>query len=163
MASSEITVNGETRTIDADPQMPLLWILRDVLRLTGTKYGCGRGLCGACTVHVDGRAMRACLLTVASLDGRAVTTIEGLGDGHAGGLHPVQSAWIEADVPQCGFCQAGQVMQAVSLLSLNGSPTREEVDRAMAGNLCRCGTYTRVRKAIAIAIANAVQRREENP
>lgn len=159
MATSEITVNGKTRTIDADPEMPLLWILRDVLQLTGTKYGCGRGFCGACTVLVDGRAMRACLLTVASLDRRPVTTIEGLGNGHSDGLHPVQLAWIEADVPQCGFCQAGQVMQAVSLLSLNGNPTSEHIDRAMAGNLCRCGTYTRVRKAIEIAM----QRREENP
>jgi isoquinoline 1-oxidoreductase alpha subunit len=151
MATSEITVNGEIRRLDVDADMPLLWVLRDVLQLTGTKYGCGRGLCGACTVHVDGRAMRACLLTVASLDGREVTTIEGLGNGHAERLHPVQAAWIEADAPQCGFCQAGQVMQAVSLLREHGNPTREQIDLAMSGNLCRCGTYTRVRKAIAIA------------
>lgn len=152
MATSEITVNGEVRRIDVDADMPLLWVLRDVLQLTGTKYGCGRGLCGACTVHVDGRAMRACLVTVGSLSGREVTTIEGLGSGHTQRLHPVQSAWIEADVPQCGFCQAGQVMQAASLLRENGNPTRAQVDQAMSGNLCRCGTYTRVRRAIAIAV-----------
>lgn len=152
MAIHELTVNGETRRVDVPPDMPLLWVLRDFLGLTGSKYGCGRGLCGACTVHVGGQATRSCLMTVAALDGRAVTTIEGLGLGHADGLHPVQSAWIEADVPQCGFCQAGQVMQAASLLGAHPRPTREQVDRAMAGNLCRCGTYTRVRKAIGLAV-----------
>ncbi len=152
MAVSEITVNGEIRRIDVDADMPVLWVLRDVLQLTGTKYGCGRGFCGACTVHVDGEAMRACMVTAASLNGREVTTIEGLGIGHPHGLHPVQSAWIEADVPQCGFCQGGQVMQAASLLRASTNPTLEQVDQAMSGNLCRCGTYTRVRRAIAIAM-----------
>ena len=155
MATHELTVNGETRRVDVPPEMPLLWVLRDFLGLTGAKYGCGRGLCGACTVHVDGQATRSCLMTVAALDGRAVTTIEGLGRSHAEGLHPVQSAWIEADVPQCGFCQAGQVMQAASLLATHAQPTRSQVDRAMAGNLCRCGTYTRVRSAIGLAVERA--------
>jgi isoquinoline 1-oxidoreductase alpha subunit len=155
MATQELTVNGEIRQFDGSPDTPLLWVLRDFLGLTGTRYGCGRGLCGACTVHVDGQATRSCLMTVAALDKRAVTTIEGLGRGHADGLHPVQSAWIEADVPQCGFCQAGQVMQAASLLRTHAQPTREEVDRAMAGNLCRCGTYARVRKAIGLAVERA--------
>ncbi len=152
MAIGEITVNGEIRRIDLDTDMPLLWMLRDVLQLTGTKYGCGRGFCGACTVHVGGEAVRACMVTAASLNGREVTTIEGLGNGHPRGLHPVQSAWIEADVPQCGFCQGGQVMQAASLLRANSKPTREQVDQAMSGNLCRCGTYTRIRRAIDIAV-----------
>lgn len=163
MAASEITVNGEVRRVDVDADMPLLWVLRDVLQLTGAKYGCGRGLCGTCTVHVDGRAVRACQVTVGSLNGREVTTIEGLGRGHPRHLHPVQTAWIEADVPQCGFCQAGQVMQAVSLLRENGNPTREQVDQAMSGNLCRCGTYARIRKAIAIAVQAAQRPRDEQP
>lgn len=158
MATYELTVNGETRRVDVPPDMPLLWVLRDFLGLTGSRYGCGRGLCGACTVHVDGQAARSCLVTAAALNGRAVTTIEGLGRGQEGGLHPVQSAWIEADVPQCGFCQAGQVMQAASLLAMHPEPSRAQVDQAMAGNLCRCGTYTRVRKAIGLAVERARKR-----
>lgn len=158
MATYELMVNGETRRVDVPPDMPLLWVLRDFLGLTGSRYGCGRGLCGACTVHVDGRAARSCVVTVAALDGRAVTTIEGLGRGREDGLHPVQSAWIEADVPQCGFCQAGQVMQAASLLAVHPEPSRDQVDQAMAGNLCRCGTYTRVRKAIGLAVEQARKR-----
>lgn len=152
MAAHELRINGETRRVDVPPDMPLLWVLRDFLGLTGSRYGCGRGLCGACTVHVDGQAVRSCLVTVAAVGRRPVTTIEGLGRGHADGLHPVQAAWIEADVPQCGFCQAGQVMQAASLLAAHAQPTRAQVDQAMAGNLCRCGTYTRVRKAIGLAV-----------
>lgn len=151
MEIHEITINGKPRRVEADPDMPLLWILRDMLGLTGAKYGCGRGLCGACTVHVDGRAVRACMMKIGGLSGRSVTTIEGLGADHDENLHPVQGAWIEADVPQCGFCQAGQVMQAASLLRTNPDPAPSEVDAAMNGNLCRCGTYTRVRKAIDLA------------
>ena len=158
MATWQVMINGEAHEVDAPSDMPLLWVLRDLVGLTGSKYGCGRGFCGACTVHVDGQAVRACLLTVAALGGRSVTTIEGLGRGHPGSLHPVQAAWIEADVPQCGYCQAGQVMQAASLLASNPNPTRNEVDRAMAGNLCRCGTYARVRKAIDLAIEQASRR-----
>lgn len=156
--ATRLTVNGETHEVDAPPDMPLLWVLRDLLGLTGSKYGCGRGLCGACTVHVGGQAMRACLVSIGSLGGRPVITIEGLGLGHPDGLHPVQAAWVEADVPQCGFCQAGQIMQAASLLETTPDPTRSEVDRAMAGNLCRCGTYTRVRKAIELTVQRARRR-----
>ena len=126
--------------------MPLLWFLRDSLRLTGTKYGCGKGLCGACTVHVDGRAQRSCLLPVAAVAGRSVTTIEGLSD-HSDALHPVQQAWIECDVSQCGYCQAGQVMSAVDLLTRIPNPTKEQID-AQVANLCRCGTFYRIREAV---------------
>jgi isoquinoline 1-oxidoreductase subunit alpha len=154
-APMKLTVNGETRNIDVDPDMPLLWALRDVCGLTGTRYGCGRGLCGACTVHLDGKAVRACTVSVAAIGGRRVTTIEGLAG--AGTLHPVQAAWVEADVPQCGFCQSGQIMQAAALISENASPTRADVDAAMAGILCRCGTYTRIRRAIEIAVQRLAQ------
>ena len=146
-----LTVNGHDRRIDldqVDPEMPLLWLLRDHLRLTGTKYGCGLSLCGACTVHVDGVATRSCNTPVAALHGKHVVTIEGLGGS---GLHPVQRAWISEDVAQCGYCQAGQIMSAAALLALHPTPTDEEVDAAMSGNLCRCGTYTRIRKAIRVA------------
>jgi aerobic-type carbon monoxide dehydrogenase small subunit (CoxS/CutS family) len=125
--------------------MPLLWALRDTLGLTGTKYGCGIGACGACTVHVDGQATRACLTPLASVDGKSVTTIEGLG---ADSLHAVQRAWMDENVPQCGYCQAGQIMNAAALLARVPRPTDEDIDNAMAGNLCRCGTYARIRKAI---------------
>jgi aerobic-type carbon monoxide dehydrogenase small subunit (CoxS/CutS family) len=145
-----ITVNGATHEIDADPEMPLLWALRDALGMTGTKYGCGIGACGACTVHVDGQAMRSCLTTLGSVAGQSVTTIEGLG---ADGLHAVQQAWMEENVPQCGYCQAGQIMSATSLLARNPQPTDRDIDNAMAGNLCRCGTYPRIRKAIHSAAA----------
>jgi aerobic-type carbon monoxide dehydrogenase small subunit (CoxS/CutS family) len=143
-----VKVNGKNLEIDADPDMPLLWALRDTLGLTGTKYGCGIGACGACTVHIDGQAARSCLTPLSSVAGKAVTTIEGLG---ANGLHAVQQAWIEENVPQCGYCQAGQIMSVVSLLERNSQPTDADIDTAMAGNLCRCGTYPRIRKAIHVA------------
>jgi isoquinoline 1-oxidoreductase subunit alpha len=143
-----LTVNGTRRTFDGDPAMPLLWFLRDELALTGTKYGCGAALCGACTVHVDGTSARACQRTMATMDGAAVTTIEGL---HPRGEHPAQVAWREIDVPQCGFCQPGQIMQAAWLLTQNPAPTDEDIDTAMNGHLCRCGTYPRIRAAIKAA------------
>jgi isoquinoline 1-oxidoreductase alpha subunit len=138
-------VNGESRTIDATAETPLLWVLRDDLGLTGTKYGCGRGYCGACTVHVDGEAAPSCQLRVDSMVGRAIKTIEGL-DG--AGRHPVQRAWIEERVSQCGYCQAGQIMRAASLLDRNPSPSDAEIGSDMHANLCRCGTYLRIRRAI---------------
>lgn len=141
----KIKVNGVDKTLDVDPEMPLLWALRDVLGLTGTKYGCGEALCGACTVHLDGQAVRACVTPVRRADGKAVTTIEGLSTD---GSHPLQKAWVELRVPQCGFCQAGQIMSAASLLAARPKPTDEEIDQSMAGNICRCGTYTRIRAAI---------------
>jgi len=140
-----VTINGIAHEIDADERMPLLWALRDSLGLTGTKYGCGIGACGACTVHIDGEPTRSCLTPLGSVAGKSVTTIEGLG---ADGLHAVQHAWIEENVPQCGYCQAGQIMSAAALLARNPQPTDEQIDSAMAGNLCRCGTYQRIRKAI---------------
>lgn len=143
-----LTVNGTRRTFDGDPTMPLLWFLRDELALTGTKYGCGIALCGACTVHVDGQSARACQRAMQTLEGAAVTTIEGL---HPGGEHPVQLAWREIDVPQCGYCQPGQIMQAAWLLTQTPAPTDEEIDTAMNGHLCRCGTYPRIRAAIKAA------------
>jgi isoquinoline 1-oxidoreductase alpha subunit len=148
MATVRLSINGTDRDIEADGETPLLWALRDDLGLTGTKYGCGVGACGACTVHIDGQPARSCLTTLASAAGKAVTTIEGLG---AGGLHPVQQAWIDANVPQCGYCQAGQIMSAVALLERNPDPSDADIDSAMAGNLCRCGTYPRIRKAIRAA------------
>jgi aerobic-type carbon monoxide dehydrogenase small subunit (CoxS/CutS family) len=141
-------INGTSHDIDADDDMPLLWALRDALGLTGTKYGCGIGACGACTVHIDGQATRACLTPLGSVAGKSVTTIEGLG---AEGLHAVQEAWIGENVPQCGYCQAGQIMNAAALLARNPEPTDEDIDDAMAGNICRCGTYLRIRKAIHVA------------
>ena len=140
------TVNGAERQIDAPEDMPLLWVLRDELKLTGTKYGCGIAQCGACTVHLDGLAVRACQVEARELDGAEITTIEGLGTPDA--LHPVQAAWIDNQVAQCGYCQSGQIMQAASLLDLNPSPTDDEIDAAMSGNLCRCGTYNRIRAAV---------------
>ena len=141
-----LTVNGEPRQVDVDPSMPLLWVLRDHLRLTGTKYGCGIAQCGACTVHVDGVATRSCAVPIAALDGRRVTTIEGLAGGSA--LHPVQRAWLDEDVSQCGYCQPGQIMTAAALLARNTDPTDADIDRALRGNLCRCGTYGRIRSAV---------------
>lgn len=141
----KLTVNGAEHDVDADPEMPLLWVLRDLLKLTGTKFGCGEALCGACTVHLDGHAVRACVTPVRRAAGKAVTTIEGLG---ARGDHPLQRAWVELGVPQCGFCQAGQIMSAAALLAANPHPTDAEIDQSMAGNLCRCGTYVRIRAAI---------------
>jgi isoquinoline 1-oxidoreductase subunit alpha len=138
-------VNGVQRSFDGDPEMPLLWYLRDQLQLTGAKYGCGIGLCGACTVHVDGAATRSCLLTMSSTAGKDVVTIEGLS---AQGDHPVQQAWKALNVPQCGYCQTGQIMQAVALLKEKPKPTAQDIDAAMQGNICRCGTYQRIRQAI---------------
>jgi isoquinoline 1-oxidoreductase alpha subunit len=139
-----LNVNGRVRSIDVEPQMPLLWVLRDELNLPGAKYGCGVGLCGACTVHVDGQPVRSCSMPVSEAVGRKIMTIEGLA---ANGLHRVQKAWIEHEVPQCGYCQTGQIMAAVALLANNPHPTDADIDAAMT-NLCRCGTYLRVRKAI---------------
>jgi len=138
-------LNGEPVSVDAPEEMPLLWVLRDLLKLTGTKYGCGVAQCGACTVHVDGRATRSCVMPVASIAGRAVMTIEGLAGG--GELHPVQAAWIEEQVPQCGYCQPGMIMSAAALLAENPDPTDADIDRSIT-NICRCGTYPRIRRAI---------------
>jgi isoquinoline 1-oxidoreductase subunit alpha len=143
-----LTVNGVARQFDGDPEMPLLWYLRDLLQLTGTKYGCGLGLCGACTVHVNGTAARSCQTTLESAAGKRITTIEGLS---ATGTHPVQQAWATHNVPQCGYCQVGQIMQAASLLEAKPRPTDAEIDTAMEGNICRCGTYERIRDAIKVA------------
>ena len=141
-----LTVNGKEHDVDVEPDMPLLWVLRDELNITGPKYGCGIAQCGACTVHVDGMAVRSCQLSVGDLAGGEVTTIEGL--GQPGALHAVQQAWVENQVAQCGYCQAGQVMQAASLLDMNPQPTDDDIDAAMSGNLCRCGTYPRIRAAV---------------
>ena len=140
----ELTVNGRRHTLDVEPQMPLLWVLRDELKLPGTKYGCGISLCGACTVHIDGRPVRSCALPVSAAVGKKIVTIEGLSDQ---GLHRVQQAWIEHEVPQCGYCQTGMIMTATALLNRNAKPTDADIDAAMT-NLCRCGTYARVREAI---------------
>ena len=140
-----IIINVEKQAIDVDNDMPLLWFLRDRLKKTGTKFGCGAGLCGACTVHVDGVAMRACVTPVGSLAGKLITTIEGLSEN---GTHPLQKAWLANNVPQCGYCQAGQIMNAAGFLATNPKPSSEEIDNAMQGNICRCGTYQRIKKAI---------------
>ena len=149
---STFTVNGKTHNFDGGPEMPLLWYLRDLAGMTGTKFGCGRGLCGACTVHVDGAAVRSCLTLMGNIDGRAITTIEGLSPD---GTHPVQVAWRELNVAQCGYCQSGQIMQAASLLKATPKPTDKEMDAAMSGNICRCGTYPRIRAAIKRAAKGA--------
>ncbi|NPC48807.1 (2Fe-2S)-binding protein [Corallococcus sp. AB032C] len=143
--SIRLRVNGTEHVLDVDPEMPLLWALRDVLTLTGTKYGCGQALCGACVVHIDGAAVRSCVTPVRRADGREVMTIEGLSPD---GSHPLQKAWVELAVPQCGFCQAGQIMTAAALLAKKPKPTDAEIDQSLAGNLCRCGTYTRIRTAV---------------
>lgn len=139
------TVNGKTHSFGGDPEMPLLWYLRDIAGMTGTKFGCGRGLCGACTVHLDGTATRSCVIPMSSLDGRTITTIEGLSPD---GTHPVQVAWREINVAQCGYCQSGQIMQAASLLKATPKPADSDIDAAMSGVICRCGTYPRIRAAI---------------
>jgi len=144
----KLLVNGTERTVDADPSMPLLWALRDLIGLRGAKYGCGISACGACTVHLDGKAVKSCVVPLSAAAGAQITTIEGLG-----GNHPVQRAWIEEQVPQCGYCQAGQVMQAVALLEANPDPTREEIREGMNGVLCRCGTYLRIESAVQRAAA----------
>src|SRR5687768_17375036 len=143
--TQRISVNGRIHDVDVSPEMPLLWVLRDALGLTGTKYGCGVGACGACTVHVDGSPTRACLAPVSAVAGRTVTTIEGLSRDDS---HPLQRAWVAEDVPQCGYCQAGQIMSAAALLARKPKPTDADIDEAMSNNLCRCGTYTRIRRAI---------------
>lgn len=146
MPKFSITVNGADAQVDAPDDMPLLWALRDLMGLTGSKYGCGIGQCGACTVHLNGAPVRSCLLPVGQVSGQAITTIEGLADGDA--LHALQQAWMEKDVAQCGYCQSGQIMSAAALLQSNPEPTDADIDAAMAGNYCRCGTYIRIREAI---------------
>lgn len=154
MPETVLQVNGRRQTVDVDPETPLLWVLRDTLGLVGTKFGCGGGFCGACTVHVDGLATRACTLAVGKVDGRAVRTIEGL-------THPVQRAWAELDVAQCGYCQAGQLMSAAALLARVPAPSDEEIAAGMNGNLCRCGTYMRIREAVRRAATLAAADRAE--
>jgi isoquinoline 1-oxidoreductase subunit alpha len=144
----QVKVNGIARSFDGDPEMPLLWYLRDELKLTGTKFGCGMALCGSCTVHKDGEAIRSCVTSMKDATGANITTIEGLSQN---GLHPVQKAWMQINVPQCGYCQAGQIMQAAALLKSKKKPSDAEIDDAMAGNICRCGTYQRIRAAIKAA------------
>ena len=143
--ATTFTLNGSRQTVDVHPQTPLLWVLRDTLGLTGTKFGCGMALCGACTVHIGGNAVRSCVTQISSVAGKAVTTIEGLS---ADTTHPVQRAWIEEDVPQCGYCQSGQIMAAASLLAKTAQPTDADIDEALRGNICRCGTYGQIRRAI---------------
>lgn len=145
MSRITLTVNGERQTVDVEPDTPLLWVLRDTLGLTGTKYGCGRALCGACTIHLNGSPTRSCVTPVSAATGATIVTIEGLSKN---GDHPVQRAWIEENVPQCGYCQSGQIMAAAALIEQVGEPTDEQIDSAMAGLLCRCGTYQRIRRAI---------------
>ena len=146
----QLSVNGKDTAVDVDPDMPLLWVLRDTLGLTGTKFGCGMALCGACTVHLDGQPIRSCVTPVSAVAARKVTTIEGLSPDRS---HPVQKAWIELDVPQCGYCQSGQIMSAAALLAHTAAPSDADIDTAMSGNLCRCGTYQRIRAAIHRAAA----------
>ena len=145
MARLTLRVNGRNRNVDVDPNMPLLWAIRDVIGLTGTKYGCGIAECGACTVHLNGEAIRSCITPVSAVVGREVTTVEGLSED---GGHSVQKAWIAEEVPQCGYCQSGQIMSASALLAQNADPTDTDIDTAMSGNICRCGTYDRIRRAI---------------
>ncbi|MFO0738477.1 MAG: (2Fe-2S)-binding protein [Labilithrix sp.] len=141
----KLRVNGKEHALEVDPEMPLLWAIRDVLGLTGTKFGCGEALCGACTIHVDGEAVRSCVMPVRRAEGKNITTIEGLSTD---GSHPLQKAWVELNVPQCGYCQSGQIMTAAALLAKKPRPTAQEIDDSMSGNLCRCGTYLRIRAAI---------------
>lgn len=148
MAKINLDINGKKQVVDVDPQTPVLWVLRDHLDLVGTKFGCGIAQCGACTILLEGKAVRSCILPVSAVENKAVTTIEGLSEN---GDHPVQKAWLEHDVPQCGYCQAGQMMTAVSFLKTNPDPTDEEIESAMHGNICRCGTYLRIRAAVKTA------------
>ncbi len=150
MAVYQLNINKTRHTVEAEPDTPLLWVLRDELDLKGAKFGCGKALCGACTVHLNGAPVRSCILPVSAVAGAAVTTIEGLAP--EGGLHPVQQAWIEEDVAQCGYCQAGQIMSAAALVDTNPNPSEEDVQGAMWGNICRCGTYPRIRKAVVRAV-----------
>ena len=149
---SKLNINGESVELEFDPDTPLLWVLREQAGLTGTKYGCGIAQCGTCTIHLDGTAIRSCVTPVEAADQKSVTTIEGISS--EGALHPVQEAWVEEQVPQCGYCQSGQIMSAVALLETNPNPTDEDIDRAMMGNVCRCGTYSRIRKGIKRAANN---------
>jgi aerobic-type carbon monoxide dehydrogenase small subunit (CoxS/CutS family) len=151
MAAYHLVINNSPHEVETSPEMPLLWVLRDKLNLTGTKYGCGMGLCGACTVHLDGEAVRSCQTTVSSVGAKKITTVEGLS---ADNSHPVQQAWIAEQVPQCGYCQCGQIMSAASLLAKTPHPTDDQIDSAMDGNLCRCGMYQRIRRAIHRAASN---------
>jgi isoquinoline 1-oxidoreductase subunit alpha len=151
MAEYNLNVNGQNRTVNVDSDTPLLWVLRDSLNLVGTKFGCGIAQCGACTIHVNGAATRACITTVESVGDKKITTIEGLSED---GSHPVQQAWIEHDVPQCGYCQAGQIMTAAAFLKENKNPSEDDIIDAMHGNICRCGTYTRIRAAVKTAAKN---------
>ncbi|MEN2283430.1 (2Fe-2S)-binding protein [Algoriphagus sp. SE2] len=151
MAIFNLSINGKNQQVDVDPNTPMLWVLRDHLDLVGTKFGCGIAQCGACTIHLDGTATRSCQLPVSAAEGTEITTIEGISEK---GDHPVQKAWLEHDVPQCGYCQAGQIMSAVALLKDNPSPSDEDIDNAMNGNICRCGTYTRIKAAIKTASQN---------
>lgn len=148
MAIFKLNINGKDHQVDVDPNTPILWVLRDHLKLVGTKYGCGIAQCGACTIHLDGNAIRSCSLAIQTIGNKSITTIEGLSEK---GDHPVQQAWIEHDVPQCGYCQAGQIMSAAALLKNNSRPSDSDIDQAMNGNICRCGTYTRIKKAIKTA------------
>ncbi len=148
MANFNLNINGENKQVDVSPDTPILWVLRDHLQLVGTKYGCGIAQCGACTVHLEGVAMRSCQLPVSAIGDKKITTIEGLSEN---GNHPVQKAWLEHDVPQCGYCQAGQIMSAAALLKNNANPSDTDIDAAMNGNICRCGTYTRIKSAIKTA------------
>jgi isoquinoline 1-oxidoreductase subunit alpha len=148
MAKISLDINGKKHAVDVDPATPVLWVLRDHLNLTGTKYGCGIAQCGACTIHLDGNATRSCILPVSQVENKQITTIEGISEN---GDHPVQKAWLEHDVPQCGYCQAGQIMTAVALLKKNPHPTDQEIESGMHGNLCRCGTYLRIRAAVKTA------------
>lgn len=148
MATFELTINGKKQQVDVDPATPMLWVLRDHLKLVGTKYGCGIAQCGACTIHQNGNAIRSCQLPVSAVGEQSITTIEGLSEN---GDHPVQQAWLELDVPQCGYCQAGQIMSAAALLAKTPNPSDEEIEGAMNGNICRCGTYVRIKQAIKTA------------
>jgi len=151
MATFNLKINGASKSVDVDPTTPLLWVLRDHLDMVGTKFGCGIAACGACTIHLDDTAMRACVLPISAVGDKKITTIEGLSEH---GDHPVQKAWIEHDVPQCGYCQAGQIMTAAALLKENANPNDDEIESAMNGNLCRCGTYTRIKAAVKSAAKN---------
>ena len=154
MATITLTVNGTEKNVDVSPETPLLWVLRDILRLTGTKFGCGAGFCGACSVHVNGNLTHSCTMAVAQAAGKHVTTIEGLG---ANGLHPLQRAWIAEDVPQCGYCQSGQIMAAVALLAKTPHPSDSEITEFMSANICRCGTYERIKRAVRRTIAGGAK------
>jgi isoquinoline 1-oxidoreductase alpha subunit len=159
MSGFQVQINNRSYEVEADPAMPLLWVIRDLIGLKGTKFGCGMGLCGACTVHLAGKPVRSCSITIGSVHDKKITTSEGLG-GET--LHPLQEAWIELQVPQCGYCQSGQIMSAAALLSKNPQPGSEEIRTAMSGNLCRCGTYDRIEKGIALASKKLMNRKKTN-